>query len=195
MKFPTLQIFFITGLIAALVFFSGFYPVALVNRRVILASDFYSNLAAAKKFYESQKLYSNSGAADWESPELEPLEKDIKSAVLQNLVEDRILIGGSGQVPGLKGLLAENLSQILSQVSGDLTNEGLAILYGWDIRTFKKRVLEPEARRKTFFESFARQGKDFNEWFNGAKREARVKILFSGFVWNPDKGQVETLAR
>jgi len=192
MRSPILQILFTIGLIAALIFFSGFYPVALVNRRVILASDFYSNLAAAKKFYDSQKLYSNSSAADWESPELKLLEKDIQSAVLQNLVEDRILINKSGQVSGLKGLLFENLNQILSQVSGDLTNEGLANLYGWDIRTFKKVVLEPEARRKTFIEGFARQGRDFNEWFSREKRGANVKILLNGFVWNQNRGQVES---
>lgn len=195
MRSPILQIFLVAGLIAALIFFSGFYPVALVDRQIVLASDFYSNLAAAKKFYESQKIYAGAGAADWGSPELESLEKDIRSAVLQNLIEDRILIAQSGQVPGLKGLLAGNLSQILSQVSGDLTNEGLANLYGWDIRTFKKRVLEPEARRKTFFESFARQSRDFNEWFNNAKRSARVKIWISGFGWDSSKGRVETLAR
>lgn len=182
---------FLFLLVLVLIFFSGFYPVALVGRQIILASDFYSNLEAAKKFYESQKINEESNKINWKSKESNILEVDIKTAVFQNLIEDRILINESNQIPDLKKRVNENLAEIISQVSNDLTNEGLANLYGWDIRTFKKRVLEPEARRKVFFEGFARQGKDFNSWFNEAKYSADVKILLPSFYWDSSRGRVQ----
>lgn len=185
------QVILVILLLAALIFFSGFYPVAFVGRRVILASDFYTNLAAAKKFYESQKVSYGAGEVAWTDEKFLDLEENIKSAVLQNLIEDKILVSRPGEIPDVKSRLNENLNRILGQVSADLTNEGLANLYGWDVRTFKKRVLQPEARRKTFVEGFARQGRDFNEWFNGEKQGAKVKILLRGFAWNQNRGQVE----
>ena len=159
-----------------LIIMLGFYPVAVVNWRVITIKDFKKDLAVANYFYKTT-LDENLNP---DSPEI---KKRIKREVLDKLIED-ILINKELKLQ----LKNSELEEILKNKTDELTKqEGIEkeikILYGLSLEDFKEQVSRPILKREILAGRFLINNKDFIGWMKEQKNQAKVMIFFPDLIW------------
>jgi len=161
----------------------GFFPVAIVNSKLISAKTLNQEYAAAFKYY-SAVLDTYSG----KNSETDFLEsrKEIKRAVLDKIIEDTLVYGELKRAVG-KDLAAIVDNKIGDKSEGQNLKEAALTLYGLDAGDFRKLVLAPQARREILAGRLYLEKKDFNQWLAAARVNARVIILSPGFEWKDGK--------
>lgn len=160
--------------------FDGIYPIAFVGFKSISAKDFNKNYNASLNYYKKAlETYSH----DSKTLEADESKKEIKRAVLDNLIES-VLIEEE-----LKNELASKDFNILvekkmSEISEtQIVDKAVETLYGFSYAEFRKRVLEPQAKREIFEGRIALKGENFSDKLTEMKKAARVKIFISGLEW------------
>lgn len=173
-----LTVFFVGG--------GGFYPVARVNSDFVWAFNFNRNLAAAEKFYQVNQSRSVFGWQD-----LNPaLRRNISMAVLQNLIEEKIILESGKNIPDFRSSFSLKARQISAEVEAEVLDQNIGAIYGWDMETFKKRIIDPEARREVLVGFISSQGWNFDQWFLKKKQEAKIRIFRSDLGWDAVQGRV-----
>lgn len=181
------QVFVAILLAAFAIIGGGFYPQAQVNGKLIWAFDFNKNLSAAQSFYQKNVNYQDALAGE---SSYKFLEKNMAAAVLQNLIEESVISANVQNIPGGSRLLDFKIAQITKKIDGEARDQNIGAIYGWDFKTFKKRIIEPEARREILANFIIQKGQDFDRWFLERKREAQVRIFNLGFTWDGNQGRV-----
>lgn len=162
--------------VGATAVFFGFYPVAMVNWRVITIRGFNKDFTIANYFYKT----TLGETTNINSPEI---KKKIRQEVLDKLIED-ILINKELK----KELKNSELEEILKNKTDELTKqEGIEreieILYGLSLEDFKEQVSKPILKREILAGRFLINNKDFIGWLEEQKNQAKVMIFFPDLIW------------
>src|SRR3989338_11359268 len=159
-KLAFLAIMF-SGLTAYLFVHNGYYPVAIVDSRMILARDFEREFNSALIYYQNALATYSDQKIDL--TRVADFVLELRRATLDNLIED-VLISNE-----LKGRLGDSLEKVLVEKLPSF-NESAAALYGLTPSEFKERVLVPQAHRE-FLESYlVKEKSNLQDWLGGPKR-------------------------
>jgi len=173
-------------------YFAKAYPVILVDYRPISAGDLEKYYNGAYRYYQNVFNFYNKDAAALDS---EGAKKEIQRAVLDKLVEDKIINIELNRLikPGdIDNVVKQKISEINNSQN---VQKGAEILYGFSADEFQKQILIPEAKWEILRDRLFLSGeissapdggedKNFEEWLKRAKSKAKVIILASGFSWN-----------
>jgi hypothetical protein len=179
----------ILAISALVVFVSEFYPAALVNWSPVSLDSFNKESAAAMHYYQKvAEVYGESSL----SPESGEFKKEIQRAVLDKMVEDKVVIKALESK-----LKKDELEEIVSKKINELmlsAGEGIGgkvtALYGISMADFRKEILEPQARLETLQGRFIMENASdstFEEWLGSLKNNSNVSVLIPGFYWKDGK--------
>lgn len=171
----------------------GFYPVVFVGYHPILAFEFDENVKAAKQFYQTQGLVRPDLKIDWANDDGKRILKEIKNKVILTMIENKIIdsVLNEEKFRGVFEDADKKVAAVLAEqeISPDFT-EGIKLLYGWDLKNFKERILIPQARQELIKEKLKSENINFDNWFLEKKRNSGMIIFFIG-KFNKETGQVE----
>lgn len=154
----------------------GFYPIAVVNGKLILARDFDKMAESAEFFYARVLDTYNKKKVDEE--ESGNLRRDVERATLERLIEG-VLITAE-----LKNQLASRAGDLVDKKLQAVENQNLEgaarDLYGLSIADFREMVLYPEAEKEVLTDVLSSENKSFEKWLEEAKSEASTIVLLPG---------------
>mgnify|MGYP001583424577 CR=1 FL=1 len=170
----------IVGIIVVFILL-GIYPVAFVGIKPIIANDYNKNYSSSLNYYEKAlKTY----AQDSQVIKADEAKQEIKRAVLDNLIED-ILINRELKKEIKQNDLNTLVENKISEISkSQITDKAVETLYGFSFDEFKKRVLEPQAKKEILNDRLFLASIDFDEKMKDIRAQARVMIFLAGFEWN-----------
>lgn len=179
-----LSLFFAAFLGASI---TGFYPIALVNRKPIWQRTWKDAEEVVKRSLNAQDRSSAKKPDDFSSSLSMTVLLEIQRNTLLSLIEDELLKQeGDRIMDGFSAASREKVQRALSRAPG--AHEGALLLYGLAKSDFETLVLFPQARRETLYEYLTLRGKDFDEWMREEKKSARVRLMFVPFEW--EEGEV-----
>ncbi len=156
----------------------GYYPVAFVNAKMILARSMNNDFVAAYQYY------GNVLAAQGADVKSEGFKRELNRQLLNRAI-DNILIDG-----GLKTIVGNDLAQLVENKlsAPNLQSPELAqsvqSLYGLSLPEFRNLVLVPQAERELLEGRLTLEKKELAAWLNEARGLARVMILLPNLSWN-----------
>jgi|SRR3989344_583666 len=174
-------------ILASILYFTGFYPVAFVNSSPIMYSTWRKSFEAARRFTLAEAASRNQ-TIDFSKQENAELVLEVEKGSLTFLMEDSILRQSGERLIEDFERLSLNRMQEAVAIGGDLKTAARTI-YGLSFADFKILVLLPQARRDAAKELLQESQRDFAEWFAGEKKKAKVKLLFVPFTWNGEAVQ------
>jgi|SRR3989344_1666127 len=155
------------GLVGYALVKNSYLPVARVEGALLWFKTVEENAVAAGRLQES-----GLAAVQVESDEAELFKKAFESLIINTAVKSRASSNARGEAE-------KTVSDYLVAAEGDLTASVKAV-YGWDMETFKKRVLEPAALEEALLKE---HGEKYKEWFGNVRESAKVNIWFLPFEW------------
>lgn len=168
----------------------GYYPILLVNGRVLTAHEYAVRYAAATRY--SQKVVGAIDAVASSSVRADVTEGDLRAVALDQLVEEELV-----HETALAEFGSSYAMLVSDKVSKYDTDQKLqsasANLFGLSFPDFKKQVLYPQAERELLAGRLFLEGKNLNDWLAAARRDAKVHIFSNSFAWNGDR--VVTIGR
>ncbi len=161
--------------------FSENYPVAFIGLKTISAKDFNKNYYSSLTYYKKAlETYSQ----DSKTLEADESKKEIKRAVLDNLIENILIdreLRKELKPNDLNALIEKKMSEISESQTAD---KAVETLYGFSFADFKELVLTPQAKREIFEGRLFLAGIDFGEKMKNVRSLARVMIFLPGFNWD-----------
>lgn len=164
----------------------GWYPMALVNGRVIWASSFRTYVASALAYQQAARdTYAASSTLLSASAQG---EQRLGAVALDELIEQKLL------EEGLDKLVGEHAGNLVDNKVDDLLKEpqlpgASRALFQLDPSSFVRIILRPQAMREVISGRVYLDGKTLEQWVEDARKDARVRILSSSYRW--DGGQVQ----
>lgn len=138
------------------------YPAARIGFEFIRWSEVKDNLAAIRKFYESQDFSKVGLRVDFSTEDGQKRLKVRERQLIQRLIEDRA-IEILAKERGIK-ITSELIDQAVSRKLDEYgsrkeTQEKLAQLYGWSLQDFKEKIVKPDLYRDELTKKFAAEDK------------------------------------
>lgn len=140
-------------------FYTGWYPVALVDSQPVWAWQWQKEYQSALSYYRDA---------------VDPSE--LKSASLDGLIENRVIKKGFEALLGDEGqlLLDEKISVYLNN---DKLEGAADALFGLSMSEFADLILAPQARREIIQESLKKENRDFEQWLKSQKENTKIYIF------------------
>lgn len=161
----------------------GYYPVAIVNYKLITAKALNEEYVAAYRYYAGASLLVGK-ADDIDKPEF---KKELRRATLNDLIE-KVFINKELQKRIGKDLGGIIQNKISASANGkDNLEEAAKSLYGLNLADFREMVLEPRAEREILEGRLFLEKKDLNSWLSEAAQDAKVFIVTPEFYWDSNK--------
>ena len=126
-------------------------------------------------------------AKDSQTLEANEIKKEIKRAVLDNLIEN-ILIDRELKKELKQGDLDNLVKKKISDISESQTaDKAVETLYGFSFSEFKERVLEPQAKKEILSDRLFLASVDFNERMKSVRSQANIMIFLPGLKWSGEE--------
>ncbi|MBI2039037.1 MAG: SurA N-terminal domain-containing protein [Candidatus Niyogibacteria bacterium] len=157
-------------LFIALVFFwrSERYPILAVNGVSVSARDYNTYMRG----FERYRRLSN-----------DPLDAQIvKRAVLMSFVAD-VLVRSELERRGIAAEAEKDVETALAANRAEL-EKAASELYGWNIETFRRFALDPQARQLALSRELEKEGKALNDWLREALLAASVSVYGIPYEWS-----------
>lgn len=153
----------------------GYYPLLLVDGKVVMAQEFNRQYAASLSYYE--KYLANGSPAD------DAARVRIAESVLTGMVESDLI---DAEVRRQTGADLPNL--IDDRISGFEKDSGLAAaassLYGLSFGDFRNEVLVPQAEKDILSGELFLKGQNLQDWLAAKKKSAQVVIFSPLYRWD-----------
>lgn len=156
------------------------YPVAVVDGTFITARRFRTNLDSALLLRENLAK----SAAEWNaSTTKEFSRRELEAEVLDQLVAAALVHKGAREEIGsdLTALIHLKIDRYLDDAE---VREGAAVLYGLGPEKFESEILVPQAERDALASRLFSEGKEIDAWLDEARKDARVKLFTSAYLWD-----------
>ena len=165
------SILIILAVIGFVFVWQGYYPVAFVNWRPVFAKTLDANYSIALNFYKSQ-LKGN------QAFNLPDIQDEIRRAVLQSLIEDKIIDSEINKKIG-KSEFEKQIDEKLNKfdLNTDKIKEGAKLLYGLSVEQLKNTVLTAQAKREIAAELFGSPDKNFDDWLGEKFKSSKIIVL------------------
>lgn len=179
------KIFFIFILLFglfAVIAVTGFYPVALVNGHPLWNRDWVSLQQATLHALALQEHASGRSLDILDAKNIN-LILAVKRDTLGSLIDDAIVSQNGGV---LVANLAETAMQRFNAAvkNRDNLQHAAETVYGFTIDKLQNLILLPQSRREIIQAELEKQQKNFQQWLENGKKEARVKLFFVPFRWD-----------
>lgn len=152
----------ISGLIY--VWFSGYYPVALVNGDPIWAWR-------VEQEYKSALFYYSKAIGNKKMPNED--QEALRIASLEDLIEQEIINQNFNNFTGGEGekLVSEKIDVYLSDPK--LKNAARA-LFNLEIKEFTNVILIPQAKKEIIADILSKENRDYEKWLNSQKKSVKI---------------------
>lgn len=161
----------------------GYYPVAIVNSKLITAKALNEEYVVAYRYYAGAALLAGK-VEEIGKPEF---KKELRRATLNDLIE-KVFISGELQKrigEDLGGIVQNKISASVSDT--DNLEEAAQSLYGLSLADFQEMVLVPQAKREILEGRLFLEKKELGGWLVEAASNAKVFILTPEFYWDINK--------
>lgn len=164
----------------------GFYPVALVNKKIITQRTFQKAESAAGAFTNTELQKTGMKPIDFSSSANVSLRRDLARGVLTFLVEDYLVEkGGKELIQNFDAQVQTKVEHVLAK--GKNIENAAKLVYGTSLNEFRTLVLRPQARRDVVAETLEEKDQDFFDWLLAQKKNASVRLIFVDFRWTGEK--------
>jgi hypothetical protein len=165
---------------------TGFYPAAIIDGSIITRRTWRKLEDASKRFANVERARRGERVLNFAAAENSALLIEGRRTTLNGLIEG-LLVAEEG-----RRLLTDfdaQSEQKMREALGRAPNFKKAVesLYGISYEDFKELVLLPQAREEALAEIFEARDINFGEWLRGRKRQAKVRLYFTGFRWDGDR--------
>lgn len=178
-------VFITTGVGSYVLVKNDYYPVAVVNWKLVTARQLERDFNAAYRYFERALATYGSDSKRLASAEA---RKEIWRAALDKIIVD-ILIREelNRRISSSEYQLVANrkIDQFLE--NNQNVSEAAQTLYGLAIADFRSRLLLPQAYREILEGRMTLNGERFDEWLNKSRRQAKVIILTPDLQWQDDQ--------
>lgn len=152
---------------------NGYFPVASVNGDFISYSTIKENVEVSRRIYSQSQV---GASAEMDTLFSRRNSKELEMKSLESLIINIIVKAAATK---------ESLAKVQQEISENFkdnanTANSVKTIYGWDIATFKKKILEPQALWNVLR---SEKGDKFEEWLKDEKNKAGVRIIFLPFQW------------
>lgn len=151
------------------------YPVAIVNGQILPYSEFRDNVLALTRYYKKQEEVSR-GVKMMPSPE------KIKEDILRVMITNELMkqLAAKAKINLSSQELDKKLQEISLNAPGKVkVQEIIKDLYGWDIGTYKERILRPSLLSEKLDSYFLTlQTKNLNEVLKEFQAQAEIRRFF-----------------
>jgi len=191
---PFLILIVIAIISVVYIYISSFpiFVVAKINNQKIYLSDYKKRLDAAVYFYNLQKKNMEKNMLKINSKQDDEYKKNLKTIILQNMIEDKIIdyeLNNVFNVSNLEEVINQKINEALKEKN---IVDDIKFLYNLNLEDFKKILLEPVALREILNIELEKQNiQNFDYWFLKTKQKYDVKIYLNNVKWNKEKGIVE----
>jgi len=153
----------------------GFYPLAIVNYKIISSKNLESNYQSTLGYYNKIK-----------KPEVseQDFQKEIRRATLDKLVEN-ILIYEDVKLSDVESQLAS-----IIQRNPNL-EQGAVVTYGVSWETFKNLVLRPQIAMEILQKDLQTKNENFDTWLKNKKSSASIWVFSSGLSWSGERIEIK----
>src|SRR3989344_3383399 len=155
---------------------NGIFPVAFVNGDLIFLHNVQENARITRRLAaENDRILEELALAgeDFDTDE-ELFVRALESSIINTVIRSRAPESALEDA-------RERVNMYLEQEDQAALRSSIAELYGWDIDTFKERILLPQALDELLAEEY---GTDYESWVNEELARARVHIFFVPFDWD-----------
>lgn len=164
-------------------FFTGFYPVVSVDWSFIFHRAWKKAEEASKQYAKQELKKLGEKPLDFSLPENRELLAEGRRRTLESLIEERIISNhGSALVSRLDKISRDRIGQAVRNHAN--LERAAKVLYGMSRKEFEESVLLPQARREVVGEALSRSKRNFDDWFDEAKRASRVRLYFVPYQWD-----------
>ncbi len=177
--FTTFLLILFVGLGAYYLVHYGYYPVAVVNSQIITANRFEIEYAVAYNYYVRALSVSNDT-----DPRTREFKKELRRAVLDNLLEQALVR------QDLSSRVGKDLNKIVQgkilnsqKIDPKTLEETARVIYGLDLSEFESLVLVPQAQKEILQGRLFLEKKEYDQWLQEAKKNAKVFIITPEFYW------------
>jgi hypothetical protein len=110
-------------------------------------------------------------------------QKDIKRAVIEKLIENKLIYAEAQKRVGndLKEIANQKIQNALKTID---INDAVNKMFGISIENYTEEELLPDAYKEILQGRMDASGEDFNNWLENAKNNAHVFILIPGYYWD-----------
>lgn len=162
---------------------NGFYPVAIVNFKVITARELNKNYDAAYHYFQNALIFNGRNPQTLEDPKA---KLEIHRGALEKLIADELIY--SELVRRLRksdfdSVANNKIDQYLKSISEKDLQTAALNLYGLTRDEFRARVLLPQAYQEVLRGRMELNNENFDQWLNDAKIRASVVILSPNLEW------------
>jgi len=155
--------------LALIFYFTGLYPAALVNGKIITLKSWKENIKAVKQFHEKQ--YD----IDFDTGEGQLQKGLIKKDVLEKMIEDKLVsqLARDYQIEISNENVNEEVEKVIEE-TGDKEQvlKTLDLLYDWDLEDFKREVVSPQMVKEALKVKVV-----FDENLNKVARQKAEEVL------------------
>jgi hypothetical protein len=172
----------VCGGAAAFMISAGYYPIAFVGNRPLLARDFWRNYRAAATYYENFARTYSASSTDI-GYVVQATQTELERSVLEALIERRLVhVEAENEIGGnLQGLIEERIGKF--ENDGELQKAASAV-YGLSAADFRREVLVPQAEREILTGQLFLKGEKIDNWLEKAKGSSNVVIFSPDFKWS-----------
>ncbi|MBI1957499.1 MAG: SurA N-terminal domain-containing protein [Candidatus Niyogibacteria bacterium] len=144
------------------------YPILTVNGVSISARDYNEYMRGFERY---RRLSGD------------PLDVGtVKRAALMSFVADA-LVRSELERLGM-GAAAEKDVETALAANRTKLEKAASELYGWDVETFRRYTLDPQARQNALSRELEKEGKTLNGWLRGALLAASVSVYGIPYEWS-----------
>lgn len=109
----------------------------------------------------------------------------IKKSALHTLIEDAILAQAGSRLVSKFDVISNQKIRTAIATSTNIEKAALFV-YGFNAQDFHDFILLPRSHREVITDEFDKQKINFAAWFVGAKKKARVRLMFNSYEWDGD---------
>lgn len=154
----------------------GWYPVAIVNSKIIWGASLNKETKAAIYYFE-QLLKANKK----EGEVIEINQSEIKKAALENLIEKTLISKALRQETDGAEIDTRIKEVVDKHVNNPQLGPAAAFLYGLSLNDFYNMVLVAEAEKELFEKTLKERGVDLNDWLTKTKQSANIIYITKEF--------------
>jgi hypothetical protein len=154
-------------------------PAAIVNYNFISQTDVNNYYNMSKNYLV---LVSNSDS-DMQILEATSTQKEIKRAVIEKLIENKLIYNEAKKRAG-NDLESIANQKIQNALNGNDISDAINKMFGISVDSYIKEELKPDAYKEILQGRMTLTGENFDNWLENAKNNAKVLILLPGYSWD-----------
>lgn len=174
---------------AIVILLGNFWAAAFVNKSAISHSDVEDYYNAALHFYQAEVKFKKEDLSYFNSDEA---RKEIKKAVLQSLIEDKLIEEELNRVLDKKILnIMINEKIAKTDFGTDNFSKGVEMLYGLSPDKAKEILLVPKAKEEILGVRLMAENKKLEDWLRDKKLASSIIITLSNFYWEDGEVKID----